>query len=135
DTRTSRAPRCWCAEHIAYRAALTARTHVPTRRAQRFLLTVGTCSRHGSRANDFGMRTPTVLVSAAALLMLVICASCGSGGGGGSAGDGDPAPNANAASSVAVTWSGSDGAAGYVVHWGTTSGDYSHDVDVKKPVD
>ncbi len=66
--------------------------------------------------------------------MLAICASCGSGGGGGGAGDGEVAPDPNAPVSVALTWSGSDDAAGYVVHWGTTSGVYSHDVDVRKPV-
>lgn len=81
-----------------------------------------------------GMRTRTVLVSAAALLVLAICASCGGGGGGGSAGGGEVAPGENAQRSVALTWSASDAATGYVVHWGTTSGVYSHDVDVRKPV-
>src|SRR5712691_11465370 len=80
------------------------------------------------------MRTRTALIPAAALLVLAICTSCGSGGGGGGAGDGEVAPAANAPASVALTWSGSDAAAGYVVHWGTTSGVYPHDVDVRKPV-
>jgi len=79
------------------------------------------------------MRTRTVLASAAALLVLAMCASCGGGGAGGGAGDGAGASDQNAPASVALTWTGSDAAAGYVVHWGTTSGDYSHDVDVQKP--
>ena len=83
-------------------------------------------------ANDPGMRTRTVLVSAAALLVLAICTSCGSGGGGRGAGGAEVTPDAP--TSVAITWSGSDAAtAGYVVHWGATSGTYAHDVDVRKP--
>jgi ABC-type phosphate transport system substrate-binding protein len=80
------------------------------------------------------MRARTVLTSAAALLVLALCASCGSGGGGGSAGDSEAAPDASSPASVALTWSGSDDVAGYVVHWGTTSGVYSRAIDVRKPV-
>lgn len=69
-----------------------------------------------------------------ALLVLAICASCGSGGGGGSAGGESAAPGAQAPASVALTWNGADTAAGYVVHWGTASRAYSHDIDVRKPV-
>ena len=79
------------------------------------------------------MRTRTVFASAAALLVLAMCASCGGGGAGGGAGDAGGASDQNAPASVALTWTGSDDVAGYVVHWGTTSGEYSHDVDVQKP--
>jgi hypothetical protein len=74
------------------------------------------------------MRARFVLV--AALLVLAMCASCGGGGAGGGAGG---APDENAAATVGLTWSGGDAAAGYVVHWGTTSGAYPHAVDVGKP--
>ena len=75
------------------------------------------------------MRARFVLV--AALLVLAMCASCGGGGAGGGAGS---APDENAAATVGLTWTGSDAAAGYVVHWGTTSGAYSHAVDVGSSV-
>jgi hypothetical protein len=79
------------------------------------------------------MRTRTVLASAAALLLLAVltsCASCGGGGGGGGSAEEGSAPGSH----VAVTWIGSDDAAGYVVHWGIVSRAYSHDIDVLKPV-
>lgn len=34
---------------------------------------------------------------------------------------------------VALTWSGDDAVAGYVVHWGNATRTYAHDVDVLKP--
>jgi hypothetical protein len=34
---------------------------------------------------------------------------------------------------VQLTWRGDDAVAGYVVHWGTASRDYVHDLDVQKP--
>jgi hypothetical protein len=81
-----------------------------------------------------GMRTRTVFASAAALLVLASCTSCGGGGGGSGGstrGDGVPASTAD----VAITWRGTDtNVAGYVVHWGTESGVYAHDVDVSKPM-
>jgi len=73
------------------------------------------------------MRTRPVL--GAALLVLALCASCGGGGAGGGAGG---TLDANAAT-VGLTWTASDDAAGYVVHWGTTSGAYPHTVDVGDP--
>jgi hypothetical protein len=80
------------------------------------------------------MRTRLVSASAAALLVLAICASCGGGGGsGGSAGDGGPAPADTAPANVALTWRGSEEVAGYVVHWGTVSREYAHEVDVLRP--
>jgi hypothetical protein len=80
------------------------------------------------------MRTRLVSASAGALLVLAICASCGGGGGsGGSAGDGGAAPADTGPANVSLTWRGSEDIAGYVVHWGTVSRAYSHDVDVLKP--
>jgi hypothetical protein len=79
------------------------------------------------------MRTRNAFAFAAALLVLAICASCGGGGGGGggSAG-GDTASDGQR--TVALTWRGSDGVTGYVVHWGAESHAYAHEVDVQKPV-
>ena len=75
------------------------------------------------------MRTRFVLAYAAALLVLAICSSCGGGGGGGSAGGGDLVSHAD----MAITWRGDEDVAGWVVHWGTTSREYTHDVNVAKP--
>jgi hypothetical protein len=80
------------------------------------------------------MRTRTVFASAGVLLTLASCVSCGGGGGGssGSVGGGRAPPSS---ADVAITWRGPDAnAAGYVVHWGTASRTYAHDVDVSKPV-
>lgn len=78
------------------------------------------------------MRTQTVLSFALALLLAGLL-SCGGGGGGSSeraAGGGASASTAN----VSITWRGTAGdVAGYVVHWGTASGAYSHDLDVANP--
>ena len=80
------------------------------------------------------MRTRAAFAFALALLVLTMCASCGGGGGGGgSAGDGSPAPVAER-QTVQITWRGGDDVAGYVVHWGTASRVYVHDLDVQKPL-
>jgi hypothetical protein len=34
---------------------------------------------------------------------------------------------------VQITWIGTDDVAGYVVHWGTSSLEYSHHLDVQRP--
>ena len=75
------------------------------------------------------MRTRFVSAYAAALLVLAICSSCGGGGGGGSAGESAPASHAD----VAITWRDDESVAGWVVHWGTASRVYTHEVNVSKP--
>lgn len=68
--------------------------------------------------------TPSI---AACALVAVIGASCGGGG------DGEEEAT-NSAIDVAVTWRANEPAvAGYVVHWGTASRTYSHDIDVQMP--
>jgi hypothetical protein len=80
------------------------------------------------------MRTRTVFASAAALLVLASCTSCGGGGGSSGSAGGGGAPTSTA--DVAITWRTTDeSVAGYVVHWGTASRDYAHDVDVSKPTE
>lgn len=94
---------------------------------------VPTVVKHCS-ADVLVMHTRTVFASAAVLLMLASFMSCGGGGGGSSGsagGSGVPVSTAD----VAITWRGTDAnVAGYVVHWGTASRTYAHDVDVSKPV-
>jgi hypothetical protein len=59
--------------------------------------------------------------------------SCGGGGGSGRSAEADGRPESTA--DVAISWRGTDAnVAGYVVHWGTTSHVYDHDVDAAKPV-
>jgi len=78
------------------------------------------------------MRTQTVLALALALL-LAGPLSCGSGGGG-SGGRTASGNDSTATADVAIAWRGAaQDIAGYVVHWGTASGEYSHDVDVGNP--
>jgi hypothetical protein len=82
-----------------------------------------------------GMRTRTVFASAAALLVLASCTSCGGGGGGGSNGSAGSSGAPASTADVSITWRGTDpNVAGYVVHWGTESHVYAHDVDVSKPM-
>ncbi len=78
------------------------------------------------------MRTQLRLALVAALLVLAGASCGGSGGSGGSAGgDGEAASSVR----VQVSWLDTDASvAGYVLHWGTTSRVYTHEVDVAKPV-
>lgn len=62
----------------------------------------------------------------------VLLAACGSGGGGDDAtSDGGDAP-ANLPR-LQLRWGGIPNVAGYVVHWGMRSGEYTEAVDVKAP--
>jgi len=76
------------------------------------------------------MRTRSSFTSVAVLVVLVGCLSCGGGGGGSSQSGSEAAPSAQ----VALSWRSDDpSVAGYIVHWGTASRSYTHDVDVSKP--
>jgi hypothetical protein len=75
------------------------------------------------------MRTQTVLALAMALLLAGL-SSCGGGGGGSNQRAGGVST-----ADVAITWRGTaEDVAGYLIHWGTASGSYTHDVDVADPV-
>jgi len=64
-------------------------------------------------------------------LTLLVLLSAGCGGGGGGGGGSQPSGDTSA---VEVTWrGGTDGVAGYVVHWGTQSGAYDSVQDVGTP--
>lgn len=63
-------------------------------------------------------------------LLLAGLSSCGGGGGGSNQRAGGVST-----ADVAITWRGTaEDVAGYLVHWGTASGSYTHDVDVANPV-
>jgi hypothetical protein len=78
------------------------------------------------------MRTQLVWAFALALLLAGLL-SCG-GGGGGSSGRAGDGTDSGSTADVSITWRQSAaGVAGYVVHWGTASREYSHEVDVANP--
>lgn len=66
------------------------------------------------------------------LAFLLILAACGGGGGGNGAG-GDGGADPAIALGVQLRWSAIAGAEGFVIHWGTASGDYPHALDVGMP--
>lgn len=74
------------------------------------------------------MRTRAAIATVIELLMLAICNSCGGGGGS----NGSP-PESTGASKVEVRWHTVPGVAGYVVHWGGASRDYTGALDVGSP--
>ena len=62
-------------------------------------------------------------------LFLIACGGSGSRSGGDGSGGGDDVEMR----SVLVRWRAIDGVAGYVVHWGRTSGAYTDALDVGSP--
>lgn len=73
------------------------------------------------------MRTRIAITTVIELLMFTIFNACGGGGGGGG-----PSESA-VASKVAIRWRGVAGCAGYVVHWGAASRDYTSAFDGGSP--
>jgi hypothetical protein len=65
------------------------------------------------------------------VLLALLVVACGGGGsgsdGGGSGGGGD------AATGLLIRWRATGDAEGYVIHWGTESGEYVHALDVGAP--
>jgi hypothetical protein len=62
-------------------------------------------------------------------LFLIACGGCGSESGGDGAGSGDDVEMR----SVLVRWRAIEDVAGYVVHWGRSSGAYTDALDVGSP--
>jgi hypothetical protein len=63
------------------------------------------------------------------LCLALFVVACG-GTGGSSGGSGDPI---GTVSSLQIRWAFVPGVAGYQVHWGRTSGDYTHALDIGMP--
>jgi hypothetical protein len=74
----------------------------------------------------------TIVAAVTALLLLATGNGCGGGGGGGVGGgeSTESPPDSAVASTVALRWLPVANVAGYVVHWGTASLDYTSAVNV-----
>ena len=77
---------------------------------------------------------PTVSPSRRRFLVTLffVLAACGSGGGDGSGASDGGDPSADLPR-LQLRWGSIPNVAGYVVHWGMRSGEYTHDVDVGSP--
>ncbi len=64
------------------------------------------------------------------LVLALLVVACG---GGGSGSGGDASNEGFSARSLLVRWRTTEGAAGYVIHWGMASADYTHAIDVGAP--
>jgi len=106
-----------------------ARATDPEGRAGRITLTPAVC-----RAQESPGSTPSVvrfrhLLSFGCALFLVACG--GGGGGGGASSDGP----IGTISSIQIRWSAVPGVAGYRVHWGGRSAEYTSSLDLGLPAD
>lgn len=71
---------------------------------------------------------PSLLV-----LLALLVVACGGGGSGSGGGGGWSDGGGEAASGLLIRWRATGDAEGYVIHWGTESGEYVHALDVGAP--